>query len=474
VDGYADVSGTYTVNATPNTSTIVVKGDPNSAYQYSYTFTGPLNGPGYTQTSQMPPPPCILGPPCPTVGTATLVVDTFNGNNTAGLSFTDSAELFTGSGTLSCVTISAPPPPPPPPPQCGPFNVTITGNGTTTLGASYTPSFASDLQAAATICHYLGFDWQQQVTNLPCPSPNTLKPNVPGLLPSANYCGAPTLGSLTAGASSGAPPFLDPPPSGYYGSSYDPNPFYFSVQDATTIDNPANLNPVGIVVNDGGTTLQFSDQPKDPCLPSVLTLGRPFSWRAQYCGGSLSTDPPGSFVGFETSLVGIVDAKTPSPGLFTWTWMTTYDGQIPGGQILPPALSSGGAADPGAGYGTVTITSINGVPVPPVVPASQIATTASGLAYSRVSKTFDGTVTITNTSGTTITTPTNFQVVLTALPSGVTLENSAGTFNQSPYITVPSVTSLMPGQSVSVQVQFQNSSGATINFTPEFYAGSFQ
>ena len=112
--------------------------------------------------------------------------------------------------------------------------------------------------------------------------------------------------------------------------------------------------------------------------------------------------------------------------------------------------------------------------MPPIIPPTQVATTASGLAYSRVTKTFNGTVTVKNNSGTTLTTTTNFQLVLNSLPAGVTLANSVGTFNQCPYLTIPTVRSLAPGQSVTVAVQFSNPSNATINFTPEFYAGSFQ
>jgi hypothetical protein len=82
-------------------------------------------------------------------------------------------------------------------------------------------------------------------------------------------------------------------------------------------------------------------------------------------------------------------------------------------------------------------------------------------------------VTITNISGTTLTTRTSFQLVLNSLPAGVTLANSMGTFNQCPYITIPTLTSMAPGQSVTVPVQFSNPSNVVINFTPEFYAGSF-
>jgi hypothetical protein len=238
-----------------------------------------------------------------------------------------------------------------------------------------------------------------------------------------------------------------------------------------TINNPASLNPTKIVVNDGGTTLQFADTPKDFCLPTGGASSRPSGLRNTYCGGYLSQDAVNSSIGFETTLVGIVDSNTPSPALFPWTWTDNYNG-LAGGTSLP-GLSSAGPAEPGTGYGGITITSINGVAVPPIIPPTQVSTTASGLAYSRVTKTFSGTVTITNISGTTLTTPTSFQLVLNSLPAGVTLANSMGTFNQCPYVTIPALVSLAAGQSVTVAVRFSNPSNATIDFTPEFYAGSF-
>jgi len=98
-----------------------------------------------------------------------------------------------------------------------------------------------------------------------------------------------------------------------------------------------------------------------------------------------------------------------------------------------------------------------------------ISTTASGLAYSRVSQTFNGALTITNTSASSITGP--FQILFMALPTGVTVPNSTGTFFGNPFITVPAVASLSPGQSVTVSVQLKNSSNAAINFTPVVYSG---
>lgn len=104
------------------------------------------------------------------------------------------------------------------------------------------------------------------------------------------------------------------------------------------------------------------------------------------------------------------------------------------------------------------------------VPSSEISVTASGLAYSRVSQTFNGSVTIQNISSATIYGP--FEIVFTGLPAGVNVVNSAGAFNGSQYLTVPSVSSLEPGQSAIVSVQFKNPSNATINFTPVIYSGS--
>ena len=103
-----------------------------------------------------------------------------------------------------------------------------------------------------------------------------------------------------------------------------------------------------------------------------------------------------------------------------------------------------------------------------IVSPSDVATTASGLAYSRVSRTFNGTVTITNISSSAISGP--FQMVFTGLTAGVTLANATGDFSGSPYLTITAA-SLAPGQSSTVRVQFNNPMFGTINFTPVIYSG---
>ena len=205
-----------------------------------------------------------------------------------------------------------------------------------------------------------------------------------------------------------------------------------------------------------GTTLSFVDNPSDPCLPGGA---------ARLCGGI--NDPAGSVFAFSTTLVGVVGtgpSATVTP-LVTWTWQSTFNGTA-GGVAQTRSINP---IDPGSGTGNVTITSINGVQLPPVVPASDISTTASGLAYSRVTRTFNGTVTITNTSGSAISGP--LQILCLGMTTGVTLLNATNNLSGTPYLTVP-VADLAPGHFTTVSVQFQNPSNATINFTPVIYSGS--
>ncbi len=110
------------------------------------------------------------------------------------------------------------------------------------------------------------------------------------------------------------------------------------------------------------------------------------------------------------------------------------------------------------------------VPSAIALSTSQIRTTASGLVYSRVSKAFTGSVTIKNITTTTINGP--FQILFTALPIAVTLAHTAGTFNGSPFIMVPSVVSLAPGQTATVIVQFEAAPTSKVTFTPVVYSGS--
>jgi len=210
--------------------------------------------------------------------------------------------------------------------------------------------------------------------------------------------------------------------------------------------------------------LCFHDAPADPCLAG----GNP-DLRAKYCGGNSAE--PGAALLFSTALVGVNQAYPEGQVLKQWTWLDNFNGTADGFIVI---LSNPGGVDPGSGSGGVTITSIDGVLLTNI-PSTQIATTASGLAYSRANQTFNGSVEITNISGSTISAPSNgfFQVLFTSLPIGVTLSNASGAFNGSPFITISALARLTPGQSAIVNVQFKNSSAQPINFTPMIYTGRF-
>ncbi len=106
----------------------------------------------------------------------------------------------------------------------------------------------------------------------------------------------------------------------------------------------------------------------------------------------------------------------------------------------------------------------------PVLSQVSFAVTASGLAYSRITKTYNGTVTIKNTGTGSIQTP--IQLLFNGLTPNVTLVNATGKQAGTSYITVSAPASLAPGQSVVVNVEFADPLNAAIHFTPQVQEGS--
>jgi hypothetical protein len=147
-------------------------------------------------------------------------------------------------------------------------------------------------------------------------------------------------------------------------------------------------------------------------------------------------------------------------------WMHYYANSTSPVSFTYNLLSSTDPNGPSVGMAVAFIAA----PLNPV-PSTQISTKASGLVYSRVSQTFNGTVTIENISSGVINGP--FQILFTGLPPSVTLVNATGNFSGAPYLTVPTITSLGYSQSTTVNVQFKNPSNALINCTPVIYSGSF-
>jgi sugar lactone lactonase YvrE len=93
-----------------------------------------------------------------------------------------------------------------------------------------------------------------------------------------------------------------------------------------------------------------------------------------------------------------------------------------------------------------------------------------GLSYSTVKHVGSETVTITNTSANAIAAP--LQLVLSGLPSTVTAVNNTGTYQGNPYWTV-STSSLAPGASVQVTVQFSYTAGTNFVTSSTVYSGVF-
>lgn len=326
----------------------------------------------------------------------------------------------------------------------------------TNISSTFTPNRGQTLSQAAAACGFTSFNWQQLITNLPLP--NTFFDT------NFNNLSAPV-------------PFNDPPPDGYTYQSPDYNavllPVYFN------IFTPSDFN-LSLAYNQTSYALNFSDNPADPCLyGSVLNT----------CG---VTSPQGAVLSFSTHLVGVIgtdaNATVQDTGI-GFTWNDDFNGTSGGTGML----NSVRPVDAGSGTGGVTITGFNphsnyvfpkSLRVTQVngkapgqaltaklLSAPQVAVSASGLAYSRATKSFTGTVTITNKGTTAIAGP--FQIVLLGLTQGATLDNAAGSFAGAPFVTVVGTPSLASGESVSIALRFTDPSMAAIHFSPATYTGGF-
>ncbi|MEO7497190.1 MAG: glycoside hydrolase family 98 domain-containing protein [Massilia sp.] len=94
----------------------------------------------------------------------------------------------------------------------------------------------------------------------------------------------------------------------------------------------------------------------------------------------------------------------------------------------------------------------------------------SGLTVNRFTGQFSGTVSFTNTTNAPVNGPLQFALV--GLTPGVTLLNSSGVIDGSPYISL-AATSIAPGATVSATTNFANPSKGAIGYTPRLYGTTF-
>jgi hypothetical protein len=326
---------------------------------------------------------------------------------------------------------------------CPAPTLTLNGNGTTEMIAIFEPGMS--LQAAAAACGFIGFDWVQRVTSLPTPNPYR---DSHGSSLQAPFYDPPDGGYITSPQSQ-QPPFLDATPF-YYNPAYlDTGCVAYTESDGCT--------PIITTLQGGRQLLAIADAPQDPCLPGgALTF-------TAYC--EFSAAPYNAHLSFTTSLVGIYPGNQPSAPLFSWSWIDNFNGlssEPVGNGGVSFSLSTIYPVIPGSGTGGITITVINNIQLPTPLNEGQIYTLASGLAYSRVTQTFNGRVALKNIGETTVAGP--LQLLLFKLPGNVTLVNATGNLSGTPYIA--------PGQSITVPVQLKNPSNATINIAPAIYSGS--
>lgn len=106
--------------------------------------------------------------------------------------------------------------------------------------------------------------------------------------------------------------------------------------------------------------------------------------------------------------------------------------------------------------------------------SSVSVTATNGLLYNRIKHTGSETLTVTNTSGATISGP--IQLVIAGLPPGVTATNNTGTFpnvNGNPYWTLNDGSPLGPGASTQVTVTFSYTTSSSWSLTFHVYSGNF-
>lgn len=183
----------------------------------------------------------------------------------------------------------------------------------TSILASFTPKQGYTLDQAAQLCGFRTFNWQQYILTWPLPS-------------TLFQTGNPT--PLSA-----PPAFFDPPPRGYAYQNPPNNAFPFYWNES---GNPQD--PYSLLANTVGNTINFVDNPANPCLPGGSGIN---------CGGFA---PEGSYLGFQTNLVGI-GRDGSATNISGFDWIDTFNGTSGGisraGNPFP--------VDPGSGTGGITI-----------------------------------------------------------------------------------------------------------------------
>jgi CSLREA domain-containing protein len=114
-----------------------------------------------------------------------------------------------------------------------------------------------------------------------------------------------------------------------------------------------------------------------------------------------------------------------------------------------------------------SITATDPITVAPDL-AGQFQATESGLRLNHATGLYSGTLTFTNTGGSLLS--GTIELVLAGLPSSVTLANASGvTGSGLPYLLIPLGKPLLPGQSITISLQFRNTSNLLFDYAIRAY-----
>ena len=151
---------------------------------------------------------------------------------------------------------------------------------------------------------------------------------------------------------------------------------------------------------------------------------------------------------------GITKTTYTNTGLTNGTTYYYKVAAVNGAGVGP--LSSEASAKP-ASSGATNVTSL-------------VKVTSTSFQYRASTKTYNSTVTVQNQTQQPIAGPV--QLVLTSLPSGITLSNASGTTGGNEYITI-ATQALGAGNSAVVTIRIKAGSAAQIQYTPAVYSGTF-
>jgi len=105
----------------------------------------------------------------------------------------------------------------------------------------------------------------------------------------------------------------------------------------------------------------------------------------------------------------------------------------------------------------------------PIDVSASVQMTQQGATLNRITGKYVGSVTVTNTSAAALAGP--LQLKLSALTTGLTLDNASGTDAGAPYVTIAGP--LNAGAAISVPLTFTNPPRALVTYTPVLYQGIF-